>query len=363
MRHLWLAGSAALFVLASAHAQDNKVRPGPWATGRVPDGWVVYNTEHYHVQSQCGIEKAKRLAAHMEAMNKTYRSLFKPEKGGDKPQTIKLFVDRENFDDYGAPPSAAAYYSPSDREMVCYDTGKWMDETPAPAAKGPTTGAKPEEGSPEEAVAKAREQLEKRLRRQEDLWKMDLLGCAAHEGWHQYFHWYVVSFVELPSWVNEGMGDYFYTAVPKGKAGTKRVPSQLGGVNSGRLMIAKAALRQNRFIEASALIKYSKNQYYANGSICYAEGWSLCQFLLHGGNPKYAKIIPNFIRLVRDDTNMEVVTQKAFKGIDMAQLDKEFKEWLAAQKLPDDAAAEEGDDTGDGSDETGGAGEAGKGGG
>jgi hypothetical protein len=300
----------------------------------------------------------------MEAMNKTYRSLFKPDKGGEKAQTIKLFKDRKEFAKYGAPPSAAAYYSPSDREMVCYDTGKWMDVAPPPAAAPvttPTAGEKPAEGSPEEALAKAREKLERRLKRQEDLWKMDLLGCAAHEGWHQYFHWYVTSFVELPSWVNEGMGDYFYTAVPKGKAGSKREPSKLGGTNSGRLMIAQAALKQDRFVPVPDLIRYSKREYYENAGVCYALGWSLCQFLLHGGNPKYTKIIPAFIRLVKDDTNMDKVTEKAFKGIDLFQLDKEFRAWLQAQKSPAEDELEDEDEIGEGG-EGGGEGKEGGGG-
>lgn len=352
---------ALLTVLtAAAFAQDGKVKAGPWARERIPEGWVVHNTKNYHVQSECGIEKAKRLGEHMEAMNKTYRSLFKPEKEGEKAQTIKLMKDRESFLRYGAPPSAAAYYSPTEREMVCYDTGKWMDEAKAPEpVAAPITGPAPEQGSPEEAAAKlqkAKEARERRMRKQEDLWKMDLLGCAAHEGWHQYFHWYVTSMVVLPSWVNEGMGDYFYTAVPKQKLGQKRVPAALGGTFGGRLMIAKAALRQKRFVPASELITYSKAQYYSNPSICYAEGWCLCQFLLHGGNPKYAKLVPAFIKLVRDDTNMPAVTGKTFKGIDLAKLDAEFEAWVEAQKLPDEEAAEDDDPFGlseDGGDEGG----------
>ena len=338
---LWLI--AVLLMTTAALAQEGRLRPGPWAKERIPEGWIVHNTKNYHVQSQCGLEKAKRLGEHMEAMNKTYRSLFKPDKGGEKPQTIKLFKDNKSFLLYGAPPSAAAYYSPGERDMVCYDTGKWMDDAPAPeAVAAPTTGPAPEQGSPEEAAAKRaklKEELERRMRKQEDLWKMDLLGCAAHEGWHQYFHWYVTSMVELPSWVNEGMGDYFYTAVPKGKQGTKRVPAALGGIFGGRLMIAKAALRQGRFVPASELITYTKDQYYSNPSICYAEGWCLCQFMLHSGNPKYMKLVPTFIKLVRDDTNMPVVTEKTFKGIDLAKLDAEFTAWVEAQKLPDEEAA------------------------
>ena len=63
---------------------QERLRPGPWTRERIPDGWVVFNSKNYHVQCECGMDKAKRLAEHMEAMNKTYRSMFKPDKGGER---------------------------------------------------------------------------------------------------------------------------------------------------------------------------------------------------------------------------------------------------------------------------------------
>jgi len=212
--------------------------------------------------------------------------------------------------------------------MVCYDTGKWSDEPEAAAAE---TGGK---------SSAAR----RRARRFEEIMKMDILGCAAHEGWHQYFSWLVVSMVTLPSWINEGMGDYFYTASPRSKGNrSRRNPAELGKQNNGRLMVLKAAIRQNRYIPVPELIHYTKSQFYANGSVCYAEGWALCQFLLHSGNKKYAKIIPNFVKYVRNDTNMAAVTERAFKRIDLEKLDKEFLAWVATLKLPADEEEEEGE--------------------
>ena len=77
--------------------------------------------------------------------------------------------------------------------MVCYDTGKWYDEA---KSQGPLTGEKKTDDDP---LAAARATAAR--------YKMDILGAASHEGWHQYFHWYVGSRVSLPSWINEGMGD------------------------------------------------------------------------------------------------------------------------------------------------------------
>lgn len=307
-------------------AQYRDLRRGPWTPQQVPDGWVLEKTQHYQVQSECGVEKARRLGVHMEAMNKVYRAMFPPGKGGDKPNAIKLFKDRDGFLQYGRMPGAAAYYSMNDREMVCYDTGTWSDEIEAPVTGSGGDAAAPAEDDDGES------ELLKKIARMDKAMQMDLLGAAAHEGWHQYFHWYVVSWVELPSWINEGMGDYFYTAVPKKVRGQK-VPAELGRTFPMRLVSLKMAQPGNGLHKLSELIHYTQREYYSDPGVCYAQGWALCQFLLHSGNPKYAKVVPTFIRLVKDDTNMDAVTAKAFKGIDLDKLQQEWLQWLDKQQI------------------------------
>ena len=309
---------ASVCLSCLALPSQGKVPSGPWTPSKIPEGWVVHETKNYQIQSQAGMEKAKRLGEHMEVMNRVYRSMFKPDKSGSKLQVIKLLSSRESYLRYGAPPSSAAYYSRTDREMVCYDTGKWSDES---RGEGPTTPGAGES------------KLERRMRRMDEMMTMDILGCAAHEGWHQYFDWLVVSFVILPSWINEGLGDYFYTAAPKEVRG-KKIPAELGRLNEGRLLVLKAALRHDRFVPLQQLLSMSKNDFYANASVCYAEGWAFCQFLLHSGNQKYAKIISNFVRLVKDDSKMEAVTERAFKGLDLAVMETEFKQWIEGLKFP-----------------------------
>jgi hypothetical protein len=312
----------AAFVVAFAALlpAQNDVRPGPWQTAaKVPEGWVIHNTKNYHVQSQCGPDKAKRLGAHMEVMLVAYRKMFKPDKDGSKQQTIKLFKDEASFHAYGAPQGAAAYYSSSDREMVCYDTGKWMDEEKTAPVTGPEN---------------ARTRLARRMSSFEEMLTMDLLGCAAHEGWHQYYHWLVVSQVALPSWINEGMGDYFYTASPNKQK--KKATAELGRVNSGRLWVLQAAKRQDRMEPLAKFVTMLQQDYYANPSICYAQGWAFCQFLLHFENGKYGnkygKLIPAYVNGLKNDTNWQNVQAKVFKGIDFAVMEKEFKAFIDTMK-------------------------------
>ena len=298
-----VCAALALAAASDVHAQrGEKIRPGPWnQRSKIPAGWVVLNTRHYHVQSQAGEEKAQRLADHMEAMLRVYKKRFRSDKSSFKRYTIKLFKNRRAFIDYGASKSAAAFYSRVRKEMVCYDTGEWMDQEPE----------------------KRRGLLAFLLGN-----PMDVLGIAAHEGWHQYFHWYVTSWVEIPSWIDEGMGDYFYAARPIRAGGKKKSVTQLGRINDKRLPYIAAAIRQNRHFPLEKLLRMSRTDFYARSQICYPQAWSLCHFLLHSGNRKYGQVIPKFIRLVRDDTNMEKITKIAFRGIDLEKLQAEWKDWV-----------------------------------
>ena len=60
-------------------------------------------------------------------------------------------------------------------------------------------------------------------------------------------------------------------------------------------------------------------------------------------NKKYAKIIPNFVKYVKNDSNYEDVRQRAFRGIDMEKLNSEFKAWIDTLKLagPEEDDAED----------------------
>jgi hypothetical protein len=306
---LGLAGGAA------AQARPYELKPGKWGKRHAPEDWVIHQSKHYQIQSQVGIEKAKRLADHMEAMLVVYTRMFKPDRSDFHEQPVKLFKDREAFLRYGAPPRAAAYYDRGNREMVCYDTGRWTDE------EQPVTGR-----------VDIRTLFEKS--------QMDLLGVMAHEGWHQYFHWYVVSMVQLPSWINEGLGDYFYCARPKQQKGRK-IPAELGRLNETRLPIIRAVAKRDRHVPIKDILEYTQAEYYANPSVCYAEGWALCHFLEHSGDQRYENVIENFVKLVQSDTNMAEVTKKAFKGIDLDELESKWKAWVLAQKLPVEQEIEE----------------------
>lgn len=339
-RTFLLAALVAATALSGLASDLRAQRPRPFKTGlwrkvECPEGFVIHETRHYQIQSQAGMEKAKRLGKHMETMFKVYYKCFNPKKPFTKKQAIKLLRNRAQFIKYGAPRGAGAYYSPLEHEMVCYDTGKWMDDQ----------DSDDEDFSNEDENELMKEGYYRKMMAR---YTMDLLGAAAHEGWHQYFHWLVVSPVQLPSWLNEGMGDYFYSARPQ-KVKGRRMPAELGRMNHMRLPVVKAAIHRQQYVKIKDLLNYTKSQYYSNPGVCYAQGWALCQFLMHHENARYREIIPKFVFLVKNDSNIEAVTEKVFKRIDLDALDKEWREWVVNVRMDGtlrdkDATAEAGAD-------------------
>ncbi len=320
VRILLLATATALACFGpDLEAQRRRpFKPGRWDTKKhYAKGFVVHNTRHYQIQSQAGMEKAKRLGKHMETMFKVYYKCFNPKKPFTKRQAIKLLKNRAQFLRYGASPGAGAYYSPMEHEMVCYDTGRWMDDQDADE----WFSNEDEEDLMEPGF----------FRKMRAKYQMDILGAAAHEGWHQYFHWMVVSPTPLPSWLNEGMGDYFYSARPKIVMG-RRMPADLGRMNHMRLLMVKLAIHGQKHVPIPALLKYTKQQYYSNGSICYAEGWALCQFLMHHENKKYKAIIPRYVFLIKNG-RPKAVHKRVFRGIDLDKLNKEWMEWVTNVRM------------------------------
>lgn len=311
MIHLQRTSLTSVLVAAALAFAPNGLaaqKEGIWDRSDYLDGWYVKETKHYQIQCEAGEEKGDRLALHMEKMLYVYKQMFRGSSSQFKPRPVKLFKDLPSYHAYGGPQGSAGYYSRTSRELVLYDTTEWSDVEEVSA---PTTG----EGANDKP---RRPRLMKN--------NMDTLGVAAHEGWHQFFHWYVVSFVSLPSWINEGMGDYFYSGRPI-RVG-RRVELDFSDINRDRFPIIYSAIKQGRHEPIEKFLLMDQRAYYSNPSVCYAQGWALCYFLNESDNRKYNRVIPNYIRYVRDDSNWENVTEKAFRGIDLEKLEKEFHEYV-----------------------------------
>ncbi len=330
-----LAGSAP----SAAPADEPKVKPGPWNKRDIPAGWLVGETEHYHVQCQAGPAKLKILSEHLEAMWAVY-SEFLPTRRTPPTFVLKIFENRAAYLAYGAPKTSAAYYDQSTKELVGYDTGVILgarDIGPIVEVAQDVLLQLPQRDS---------QRLVQLLDQVTDAYTMDTARILSHEGWHQYFHMYTVSWVDMPSWLDEGVGDYFFMATLDEQQSKAKHGYRLGDLNEIRLRTLHRALVDGTTVNFSTLLGFAQQDYYKNASVFYAQGWSMVHFLNHHESSRYRELIPKLIKDFKDTKNFKKSTEKIFKGLDMDSLDREWVGWVLSNKPPDplrELAAEFGD--------------------
>jgi hypothetical protein len=317
---------AAPVLAAPAAAGDELVRPGKWNPKKPPKGWVVFESKHYQVQSQCGKAKAQALAAHLESMLEIYAD-FLPTRRKLDMFVLKLFKNRAAFVEYGKNENAVAYYSKYDGELVGYDTGIILGKRDIPAQLFLDVGIA------DRFTLTERQGLDPHFEAITDAYVMDTARVLSHEGWHQYFHFYTVSIVDMPSWLDEGVGDYFFMATrddqPTGS------DYRLGDLNQGRLRVLQRAMEDGTTVTFERLMDFVQQDYYSNASVYYAQGWSMVHYLMQNPDPKYRELIPELIRDFKDTKNFRKSTDKVFKGLDLKQLDRDWIGWVLSQTSVD----------------------------
>lgn len=318
MRHLI---ALALFLVCSLDASAqivgaNGMKKGSWRPKDVPEGWKIFNVGRYEFQSNAAEENVKKVATHLNSMFDLYLKTFPAGRTPTKTFVVKIFKNRKEFLDYGAPPGAGAYYSWTDKEMVGYDTGK-IDGISTDSG---TTGTK----------------LPKKLEDRMNRHKMDMLGVFAHEGWHQYFHWWCTSKIPFPSWCDEGIGEYFYTArVRSGKTET-------GAPNDYRLGVIKSAVKQKKHIPLKELVTFDQRRYYAVANLAYAQGWSLVHFFLEHPEYKKQRFLQRFVKVFVEQHSIDEAVEQVFGKMNWEKTEADWLVWVENLKFPDGSKEEKG---------------------
>ncbi len=328
MNRAWLL---PLLLVAPATARaDDQVKSGPWNKRDIPPGWSVIETEHYQVQSQIGAETARRLGEHLEDMLEVYAD-FLPTRRKLETFVLKVFEDKAGFCDYsGFPPDTGtvAYYNQTDKELVGYDCGFVFGQRTTP----PLLRLLP--AAAERLTEAERARLEELFDLATSAYTFDLVRVLSHEGWHQYFHFYTVSWVDMPAWMDEGLGDWFFMAARDEQTGEAH-GFRLGDMNWHRLRSVRRALEDGLTVTFERLMEFKQPDYYANPGVFYAQGWSMVHFLLRSPDAKRRELIPRLLKDFKDTKNFVKSTDKVFKGLDLVELDKEWIGWLLVQPFPD----------------------------
>jgi hypothetical protein len=320
-----LAAFALLLAAGPALAGDPQVRPGKWNPDKPPPGWLVVETDHYQVQSHVGEGKARRLADHLEGMLDLYREIL-PFRKRMPTFVLKIFEDQADFRAYSRAGSGAlAYYDQGNRELVCYDTGIILGERDIPPEIRLGSDFDGELSEVEW------ERLHELFAEATDSYVFDLASVLSHEGWHQYFHYYTVSWVDMPSWIGEGLGDYFFTA----RRREDGLGYELGGLNHARLRVIRRAFEVGTSVSFGRLLEFAQADYYSNASVYYAQGWSMVHFLMENADRKHRELIPKLIKDFKRSKNFRKSTERVFKGHDLDELDTAWITWVL-KTIPED---------------------------
>ncbi len=313
-----LIAVVALAALAWRPAAPDDLRPGEWNKNSAPPGWIVIETKHYQVQSQVSEAKTRVLAGHLEEMLALYQEIL-PFRKRIKTFVLKIFATRTAMHAYrpGAE-GAAAWYSKGERELVSYDSGIVLGERDIP------TAIRLAPGHADGFSEGDSERLQQLFEATADSYTFDVARVLAHEGWHQYFHHYTVSWVPMPSWLDEGLGDYFYTATRHENDEGYR----LGDINDHRLRTVKRALDTGATVPFEHMLQFEQADYYTNPSVYYAQGWSMVHFLMQHEDEEFRKLIPRLIKDFKDSKNFRKSSEKVLKKIDLEELDRNWIRWL-----------------------------------
>jgi len=277
--------------------------------------WKYFDTPHYIVIYNCDLGLAKYIANRVEYMRvNAFEKVFPPPYPIKECGVIRVCKEMKEYMAYGAPGGSAGYWSSGDDELV------FPDLSPSKRAD-PLT-----------------------------------IGVMQHEGFHQYIH-YALAGNAPPIWFNEGFAEYFFCVSMK-SVGKRVIYDKRHSMRYGFIKTAMSAKPDSGrgITPIKEFIWLSQMQHYRNSSLHYSQGWAFCTWLMRTKNERYNQIpvilfqemqkafveqkekrekgeaggFPGFGgggfgRGPKGNPILKAATEKAFEGIDLDELEKDFR--------------------------------------
>ncbi|MCA8972261.1 MAG: hypothetical protein KDC95_20910 [Planctomycetes bacterium] len=256
------------------------------------DEWDIFCTEQYIVLYSFDKGKqakarsfAKDLAGQMDEMNREYRERFPPHDNMTKWWSVlRICRNKEEFDRYGGTSGGViGWFNPASKELVIFNAKKL------------------------------------------GLFKTDTV--AFHEGWHQYAHFWFPG-AHLHRWFDEGTGDFFGSMKRLGKNNWKPETSRM------RKETIRELVRTDATVKLQEIVHWHMDKFYsAKATDYYAQGWAMVDFFTRGPKTPYwkdswDKILPTYIEVSLKSKDTEKAVEEAFKGVDWAELEEAFKNYV-----------------------------------
>ena len=249
---------------------------------------IYLESDFYHILSTDSLEVTRTLAQKMDlCTKKVYHKIFEFEEKIPHKYILIFFKDRQQFVKYGKTPGAAAYFSPRSKELVGYN-------------------------------------LQKDLRV-----SMDPYQTLFHEGWHQYFDFYIPN---CPRWFDEGLAEVVGgTVIERGRV-------KHSGFNPMRSRTIISMAQRGRLIPLRELVKMSHRDFMQKAHVAYAQSWSFTYFLTtyRHANKKIERRVRNFYKdyfwELHKGTDPSAAVDIVFKDVKFDTLEEAWIKKIPYQK-------------------------------
>ena len=267
-RPVALLGTAAVVVVALLVAvvwvgRPATVSAAPARAGQAKDdapaGLKKYETKYYLVYTDLQEDDARETGIRMTRMAEEYYERTKDFSGKiNRKFPFYLFKDAEDYYAAGAIPGSAGVFMGDKLMAIAVDNeggGTWH--------------------------------------------------VVQHEGFHQFAH--AVIGGERPTWVNEGLAEYFGESVWTGDGFVT------GVIDPRRLKRVKEGVEAKRYKSIPVMMQMTLRTWNSGLSVHnYDQAWSMTQFLAHGENGRYQKAFAKFMNLLGKGQNPDKSWQDSF---------------------------------------------------
>ena len=118
-----------------------------------------------------------------------------------------------------------------------------------------------------------------------NLWRV-----LAHEGFHKFIGFELG--LQVPTWLNEGMAQYFETSYVTG------THFNVGQISRNKLLQAQRLITNRQAPALEQLIQWDRETFYANANAAYPISWALVYYLLNSNSDRYEQ--SQFRRYLQD---------------------------------------------------------------
>lgn len=151
-----------------------------------------------------------------------------------------------------------------------------------------------------------------------------------HEGFHQFAFNHLGT--ELPTWINEGLAQYFEDAIIVGEKMTT------GLVSTRRLEQVQHALENGTAFDFQVLIGLTPEKWADTlhhdpdrAALMYAQSWSVVYFLIHGDNDKYQSAFAQYLKKISAGRDSQSAFTEVF-GDNLRLMAQRWKSYAQKQK-------------------------------